>query len=169
MAAPAPRSTADLCDEFGDRLESCSLPLRQYGGERAFGGPIVTFRSPEDNLILKQIITEPGEGRVIVVDVHGSTRVAMIGDSMAETAAANGWSGFVINGAVRDVGRLAELPIGVKALGSNPRRSVKSGNGERDVTVSFGGAVFRPGAVLASDDDGIVVLPAADVSAIPNS
>lgn len=154
-----PLSTADLCDEFGDRLESCSVQFAQYGGVRAFSGPIVTWRSPEDNLVLKQIITEPGEGRVIVIDVHGSTRVAMIGDSMAETAAANGWSGFVINGAVRDVSRLAELPIGIRALGSNPRRSVKAGSGERDVTVSFGGAVFRPGSVLVSDDDGIVVLP----------
>jgi regulator of ribonuclease activity A len=150
--------TADLCDLHGDRLQSCTLQLRQYGGKRSFSGRVVTFRSDEDNLLLKDIIQEPGDGRVLVVDTAGSVRVAMIGDSMAETAARNGWAGFVINGAVRDVCALAELPIGIKAMGSNPQRSRKTGSGERDVPVGFGGVVFRPGSYLVSDDDGIVLL-----------
>lgn len=153
--------TADLVDEYGDDLQSCELQLRQFGGARTFRGEIVTMRSHEDNMLLKQIISEPGEGRVIVVDTGGSLRVAMIGDNMAATAAANGWAGFVINGSVRDSVALADIPIGVKAVGTNPRRSDKDGTGERDVPVSFGGITFHPGAVLVSDDDGIVVLPPA--------
>jgi hypothetical protein len=54
---------------------------------------------------------------------------------------------------------LANLPIGVKALGSNLRKSAKSGAGERHVVVEFGGAVFRPGEIVFADDDGVVVLP----------
>jgi regulator of ribonuclease activity A len=64
----------------------------------------------------------------------------------------------VINGAVRDVAALRELPIGIKALGSNPRKSGKTGAGERDVVVEFGGCRFTPGAEVISDDDGVVVL-----------
>src|SRR3954471_19728523 len=153
-------ATSDLYDEHGEALESCDLRLQQFGGVRVFSGAIVTFRSHEENQGLKDLVAEPGGGRVIVVATGGSTRVAMLGDNMAGKAAANGWAGFVVNGAVRDVAALAELPIGVKALGSNPRRSRKDGSGSRDVTVAFGGAVFTPGCVLVSDDDGVVGLPA---------
>ncbi|GFG51929.1 S-adenosylmethionine--2-demethylmenaquinone methyltransferase [Mycolicibacterium agri] len=127
---------------------------------REFAGEIVTFRSREDNRILKDIIAEPGEGRVIVVDTEGVTRCAMLGDDMALKAYRNGWAGVVINGAVRDVDALSSIPIGINALGSNPRRSRKEATGERGVLVSFGGALFTPGAILVSDSDGIVIGPA---------
>jgi regulator of ribonuclease activity A len=152
-------STSDLYDEHGEQLQSCDLPFRNYGAVTKFSGAIVTFRSREDNLILKGIIAEPGEGRVIVVDTEGVTRCAMLGDNMALKAHENGWAGLIINGAVRDVEALSHIPIGIKALGSNPRRSYKVGAGERNTTLTFGGAMFTPGALLVSDTDGIVVAP----------
>jgi regulator of ribonuclease activity A len=96
---------------------------------------------------------------VLVVDGGGSLHTALMGDLIAGTAARNGWAGVVINGAVRDVAALRTLPIGIKALGTNPRKSAKTGAGERDVPVSFGDCVFAPGAEVHSDDDGVVVLP----------
>ncbi|MER7499393.1 ribonuclease E activity regulator RraA [Nonomuraea pusilla] len=149
--------TADLYDEHGDELDSCDLQFRQYGGRRAFGGPVVTVRCHEDNALLKWVLSEPGEGRVLVVDGGGSVHAALMGDVIAGIAAGNGWSGVVINGAVRDVAALRDLDLGVKALGSNPRKSGKLGTGERDVPVTFGGVTFHPGARLWSDDDGILV------------
>ena len=111
-------------------------------------------------MLLKQRVSEPGLGRVLVVDGGGSLRVALLGDMVAGLAAANGWAGLVINGCVRDVAVLRHLPIGIKALASNPRPSGKAGAGEIDVPVEIGGITIRPGAQLASDDDGIVVLDA---------
>ncbi|WP_214411338.1 ribonuclease E activity regulator RraA [Sphaerisporangium fuscum] len=150
-------ATADLYDERGDELDSCDLQLRQYGGRRAFHGVIATVRCHQDNALLKGYLSEPGEGRVLVVDGGGSLHTALMGDVIAGMAVASGWSGVVINGAVRDVAALAALDLGVKALGSNPRKSTKNGTGERDVPVSFGGVTFLPGAELFSDDDGILV------------
>ncbi|MGP4104768.1 ribonuclease E activity regulator RraA [Nonomuraea sp. KM90] len=149
--------TADLYDERGDQLDSCDLQLRQYGGRHAFAGPIVTVRCHEDNALLKSVLSEPGRGRVLVVDGGGSLHTALMGDVIAGMAVANGWAGVVINGAVRDVAALRELDLGIKALGSNPRKSGKQGTGERDVPVTFGNVVFHPGAELFSDDDGILV------------
>lgn len=149
--------TTDLADQLGDAVRSCDLQMRDFGGRTRFSGTIVTFASPEDNLVLKTIVAEPGEGRVIVVDAGGSLHGAMIGDNMAARAASNGWAGIVINGVVRDSLALATLPIGVKALGTNPRRSKKNGAGQRDVDVQFGGILFRPGDLLTADEDGIVV------------
>ncbi|MBB6550557.1 ribonuclease E activity regulator RraA [Nonomuraea rubra] len=149
--------TADLYDERGDQLDSCDLQLRQYGGRHAFAGPVVTVLCHEDNALLKSILAEPGEGRVLVVDGGGSLHTALMGDVIAGLAVSNGWAGVVINGAVRDVAALRELDLGIKALGSNPRKSGKQGTGERDVPVTFGGVTFHPGAELFSDDDGILV------------
>ena len=70
------------------------------------------------------------------------------------------WAGLIVLGAVRDAATLRTLAIGIKALGTNPRKSSKTGAGERDVPVSFGGVSFAPGDVAYSDDDGIVVTSA---------
>ncbi|WP_448624345.1 ribonuclease E activity regulator RraA [Geodermatophilus sp. URMC 64] len=152
-------TTADLYDEHGDELGSCDLQFRQFGGHRSFTGPVTTVRCFEDNALLKSTVEQPGEGRVLVVDGGGSVHRALMGDSIATIAADNGWAGVVINGVVRDSAVLPSIAVGIKALGSNPRRSTKNGTGERDVPVSFGGVTFNPGDQVWSDDDGVVVLP----------
>ena len=154
-------ATADLYDEHGEALQSCDLQFRQFGGRSRFSGRIATVSCHQDNALLKSVLAEPGEGRVLVVDGGGSLHTALMGDLIAGLAVASGWSGAISNGAVRDVATLRTLDLGVKALGSNPRKSTKTGTGERDVPVSFGGVTFAPGAAVFSDDDGIVVLAAA--------
>ena len=52
------------------------------------------------------------------------------------------------------------MHLGVKALGTHPRKSGKIGAGDRDVDVTFGGRTFRPGDLLWSDNDGVVTLAA---------
>ena len=150
-------ATADLIDDHGDTLRSCTTQFWQYGGRSVFCGPVRTVKCHEDNGLVKQVLNTPGEGAVLVVDGGGSLRSALMGDMIAEAAVANGWSGVVIHGAVRDTVALGELELGVKALGSNPRKSVKDAAGRLDVPVSFGDVTFVPGEWLYSDEDGIVV------------
>ena len=152
-----PRPTADLVDDIGPDVRSCDLQLRQFGGRRAFAGRISTVRCFQDNALLKSVLSEPGDGGVLVIDGAGSVHAALVGDVIAELGRSNGWSGLIINGAVRDASTLATLDIGIKAVGTNPRKSTKSGGGERDVPVTFGGVTFVPGEIAHSDDDGIVV------------
>ena len=152
-------ATADLVDEYGERLESCDTQLRSFGGRRAFAGRVVTVRCHQDNALLKAVLGELGAGQVLVVDGGGSLHTALVGDLIAALAVENGWEGLVLHGAVRDSDALAGLDLGIKALGTNPRKSAKTGAGERDVEVAFGSARFTPGARLVSDADGVVVLP----------
>jgi regulator of ribonuclease activity A len=154
-------STADLLDLHGDAAAVCELELLRFGGRAAFEGPVSTVRCFEDNVVLKRRVSEPGEGRVLVVDGGGSRRVALMGDMVAGLAAQNGWAGLVIHGCVRDSAALADLELGIAALGTNPRPSGKAGGGEVDVPVTFGGVTFRPGDHLASDADGVVVIAPA--------
>jgi regulator of ribonuclease activity A len=157
MLARVP-STADLLDQHGDGAGVCESALRQFGGVHAFSGEIATVRCYEDNVLVRQRVGEPGKARVLVVDGGGSLGCALVGDNIAGLALANGWTGLVINGCVRDASALGELALGVSALGTHPRASGKAGAGELDVPVSFGGVTFRPGALVASDGDGVVVI-----------
>lgn len=150
-------STADLFDQYEARVTSCDTQFRQYGGVSAFSGELATVRCFQDNVLLKQVLSHPGDGRVLVVDGGGSLATALVGDVIAGLAYGNGWSGLVIHGAVRDTLALGVLAIGVKALGSNPRRSQKAGTGEVGVPLSFGGVTFVPGHWLCSDEDGILL------------
>lgn len=152
------RPTADLVDDIGEQVRSCDLQFRQFGGRAQFAGPISTVRCFEDNALLKSVLSEPGDGRVLVVDGGGSLHSALVGDVIAELARTTGWSGLIICGAVRDAATLCTLDIGIKALGTNPRKSAKTGAGERDGVVGFGGVDFAPGELVFSDDDGIVVV-----------
>lgn len=150
-------STAYLYDDLGERAQSCSAQFRSFGGRGHFEGTIRTVRCHEDNVLLKAAVGEPGAGQVLVVDGGGSLEAALMGDVIAAIAVESGWEGVVINGAVRDTQALAGLDLGVKALGSNPRKSRKEGVGEVDVEVGFGGVTFTPGLRLVSDADGILV------------
>lgn len=136
---------------------SCDLQLRSFGGRTAFEGPVRTVRCHEDNQLVKNVVGTAGDGAVLVIDGGGSLHTALVGDQVAALAASNGWAGLIINGAVRDSDALSGIDIGLKALGTNPRRSSKTGVGSVDVAVTFGGAVFAPGARLWADLDGIVV------------
>lgn len=155
-----PRPTADLVDEIGPDARSCDLQLRQFGGRTLFAGPIQTVRCFQDNALLKSVLSEPGDGSVLVIDGNASVHTALVGDVIAELGRANGWAGLIINGAVRDAATLRTLDIGIKALGTNPRKSTKTGAGQRGVPVTFGGVTFAPGEYAYCDDDGIVVVSA---------
>lgn len=150
-------ATADLYDQHGDALQSLPLQLRSFGAHAEFAGPIRTIRCHEDNALIKQLLATPGDDAVLVVDGGGSLQTALMGDLIAQSAVDHGWSGVIVNGVLRDSVAIAALPLGVKALGTNPRKSAKEGTGDLDVEVSFGGVTFRPGARLWADHDGVLV------------
>ncbi|SPM33895.1 Regulator of RNase E activity RraA [Mycobacterium rhizamassiliense] len=152
--------TADLVDSIGPHVRSCDVQFRQFGARTQFAGPITTVRCFQDNALLKSILSQPNAGGVLVIDGGGSLHSALVGDLIAELGRSNGWAGLIINGVVRDAAVLRGIEIGIKALGTNPRKSSKTGDGERDVEVSLGGVSFVPGDIAYSDDDGIVIVAA---------
>ena len=150
--------TSDLCDACDEAL-ACALPFRGWGQRHAFAGNIRTIRCHEDIALMRELVCAPGHGNVLVIDGGGSIARAVFGDLMAANASRNGWAGLVINGAIRDGAEIDAMDIGVKALATVPKRGGRSGAGEVDVPVSFGGITFTPGLRLVADDDGVIVLP----------
>jgi len=150
-------STPDLCDAHPDLVRVVAPMFNNYGGRKAFGGPIVTVKCFEDNSVVKQQVAEPGDGRVMVVDGGGSLRCALLGDLLAAKAMQNNWAGLIIYGCIRDVDEIANMDIGVQALNTIPIKSVRKGVGELNEQVSFGGVTFNPGEYLYADNNGVIV------------
>jgi len=150
-------ATADLYDEHGDDLQVVHPIFKHYGAVRKFHGQVVTLKVHEDNTLVRTALEEPGEGRVLVIDGGGSLRCALVGDMLAKLGIKNGWAGMIVYGCIRDSAVIGQLQIGIKALNTNPKKSVKKGVGDRDVLVRFGDASFEPGDYVYADEDGMVV------------
>lgn len=156
-----PFKTCDLADAHPDDVLAALPIFRDFGGQKAFSGPMSTVRVHDDNVLVRKALEEPGQGRVLVVDGGASLKSALLGDVLGALAVTNGWSGVVVNGCIRDSAELAGLALGVKALGTYPLKSAKRGIGDRDVVVTFAGSTFRPGEWLYADGDGILLAKAA--------
>lgn len=154
-------ATTDLCDRHPE-AQVCDPVFQAFGGRAAFSGPVTTVKVFEDNALIKQAVEGPGNGRVLVVDGGGSRRCGLVGGNLGLSAAANGWAGIVVYGFIRDADELAGQPVGIRALGTYPRKSERGlHSGQVGRTVVFAGVTFREGEWLCADRDGIVVLPEA--------
>lgn len=150
-------ATADLCDEHIDKLQVAEPLFSDYGAVNTFEGEIHTLKVFEDNTLVRAALETDGTGKVLVVDGGGSLRCALVGDNLAAMAIKNGWRGIVVYGCIRDAKPIGEMGVGVKALNTNPTKSIKRNEGQENIPVSFAGVDFKPGQYLYADGDGIVV------------
>mgnify|MGYP000924384810 FL=1 len=151
-------STADLYDANEGKVH-VALPLFQsYGLKKKFFGQIYTVKCFEDNTPVGDVLrNENGKGKVLVIDGGGSLRCALVGDLIATAAIKNEWEGIIVFGCIRDSVAINEMPIGIKALNTNPTRSVKKYPGLRNQVVNFANVFFHPEQFVYSDEDGLLV------------
>jgi regulator of ribonuclease activity A len=152
-------TTASLCDTHSedDNFQIAESLLKSYGGRSNFCGQITTIKAFEDNVLIRTVLEEKVENRVLVVDGGGSHRCALVGEDLARLAIANGWQGIVIHGCIRDSESIKLLPIGICALHTHPLKSHKKDPGDRELLVTFAGVNFKQNHFLYADDDGIIV------------
>ena len=153
--------TADLCDTHGANVRVVQPMFRSLGGKQACPGAIATLKVFEDTSRVRSTLETPGNDRVLVVDGGGSTRCALVGDQLGVLAVDNGWAGIIVYGCIRDSRVIGTMDLGVFALGTHPRKSVKKNVGDSDVPVTFGGVTFTPGEHVYADEDGVIVSTAA--------
>ena len=150
-------TTPDLCDAYPDLVQAVEPMFANFGAKATFAGEIVTVKCFEDNSKVKQLVATDGTNKVMVVDAGGSLRRACLGDMLGELAAKNAWQGIIIYGCVRDVDILAEIDLGVMAIGTHPIKTDKRDIGDVNVPVTFGGVTFVPGHYLYADNNGVIV------------
>ncbi len=152
-------STPDLCDDNPNSISVLEPIFASYGGRDSFCGEIVTIKCFEDNSLVKDNASKPGGGKVLVIDGGGSLRRALLGDLVATNASDNKWEGIIIYGCVRDVEVLADIDIGIQAIGSIPLKTEKRGIGDLNIPLKFGGVSIIPGEYIYADTNGVIVSP----------
>ena len=149
-------TTPDLSDKY-PHVDFLNLQFTNFGKKGFFSGKIETVICPDDNSKVKQVLGEEGDGKILIVDGQGSTRVALMGDMIAESAEKNNWQAVIINGCVRDVEALSKFNLGIFALGSVPKKSEKRDRGEIGINISFGGLLIESGSWAYADESGILI------------
>ena len=154
-------ATTDLCDAHEPKLADGTLRVLaanffRYGKHTTFSGPVKTLKVFEDNSLVRAALESVGLGQVLVVDGGASLRCALLGGNLGKLAEQNGWTGVVLNAPIRDADEIDACAIGVRALGSCPVKSRKTGAGAFDVPLAFGGVVIKPGNWCYADRDGVL-------------
>ncbi len=149
-------NTADICDENPD-VQIAEPIFKSFGERVLFYGKIRTVLVLDDNSFVKKLVNEKVNGDVMVVDGKASLKCALLGDNLARIACDNGWSGFIINGCIRDSDIINKIDIGIKALNTMPIKSKKKDIGDYAKDLNFAGVVFKEGEHVYSDGDGIVI------------
>lgn len=165
---PAPaQPAADLIDAFrrvvtphiSDNLERLNgiTGLRRFHCARKLVGTAYTVKvRPGDNLLIYKALMEMQPGHVLVVDGGGDTTNALVGELILLYAQQRGCAGFVIDGAIRDVGAFEAADFPCYARAASHRGPYKNGPGQLNVPVTIGGQVVQPGDFVVGDEDGVV-------------
>lgn len=117
-----------------------------------------------DNKVLHQALEHIHPGDFLVVNGQGYTDRALMGELMAEKAKARGAVGIIADGALRDIQDLEEMGFSAWARAANPSGPYKNGPGAFNVPVAVGRVVVNPGDLIVADQDGVIVVPAAEVA-----
>jgi RraA family protein len=147
--------TAVISDNL-DRLPG-AIGLRPFHRGGVMAGPAFTVRTcVGDNLFIHKALDLIRPGDVLVVDGGGDESRALVGEIMVSIAKSRGVAGFVIDGAIRDSGAVAQGDFPCFARAAIHRGPYKNGPGEIGVPVTVGGMIVSPGDIVVGDDDGVV-------------
>lgn len=125
-------------------------------------GTAFTVRTrPGDNLAIHEALEHVRPGDVLVVDGGADLSRALVGEIIVHIAMWKRLAGLVIDGAIRDVAGVAQLPMPCYARGVTHKGPYKDGPGEINAPVTIGGMVIMPGDIVFGDEDGVVAFPQA--------
>lgn len=157
-------ATAHEAMERRGALDSSIKPLRR--GMKVLGPAFTCVCPPGDNLTLHAALKMAKAGDVIVCASAGFTEQGLFGDVMASCAMGKGIAGLVVDGGVRDGATIAEIGFPVFARALSIKGSVKETLGALNKPIVAGGMLVEPGDLVIGDDDGVCIVPKAEIAAI---
>ncbi len=137
-----------------------------YRGAKAAGTAFPVLAHPGDNLMLHVAAALCRPGDVIVVALSSPNTDGMLGELLATSYRARGAVGVVVDAGCRDVSELSRMQFPVWSRTISARGTVKATPGAYGIPVICGGQVVNPGDAVLADDDGVVIVPAADLPAV---
>lgn len=143
-----------------------STRMRRITRGSAVGSAITALCRSGDNLMMHRALSLAQPGDVLVVVSQGEGSAAQWGDIATRFAMKRGLAGVIVQGSVRDVDAVAELGFPVWATEVSPAHADKGKLGGVNIPVVCGGALVRPGDLIAADGDGVLVVPRKQAEAV---
>ncbi len=141
--------------------------MRPWSANARMAGPAFTVQvHTADILMVSKALSECPAGHVLVIDGHGERNTALWGGLTTLSAYRKGLAGVVVDGAIRDLIDIRRSKLPVFARSVVPNAGGAEYAGKLQVPVSCAGMVVHPGDWLAGDDDGVVVIPEAELAAV---
>jgi 4-hydroxy-4-methyl-2-oxoglutarate aldolase len=162
-----PASVAVDVFEGSTLIDPAVRPLRAFvSGRRLVGSAVTALCTGTDYGAVHHAIAVANAGDVLVIEAGGRDNPAVIGELLSGAARLKGVAGVIVNGAVRDSGRLRQwedFPVFARHI--NPRGPSSMDRGVVNEIISFAGARVAPGDIILGDDDGLVVIPRDEAEA----
>jgi 4-hydroxy-4-methyl-2-oxoglutarate aldolase len=136
-----------------------------WPGTRAGGTAVTVVCWPGDNLMIHAAVEQCASGDLLVVTTTSPSADGAFGELLATSLASRGVRGLVTTGGVRDIAALRQLAFPVWSAAVSAQGTVKATAGAVNVPVSIGGQIVHPGDAVLGDDDGVAVVPRAEVAA----
>ncbi len=134
-----------------------------WSGARIGGTAVTALCWPGDNLMIHVAVEQCRPGDVLVVATNSPSTDGLFGELFATALAHRGVRGVVLGCGVRDVAELREMGFPAWSAAVSAQGSVKATAGAVNVPIVLGGQTIHPGDVVLGDDDGVMVVPRADV------
>jgi len=141
--------------------------IRALFPDRRVAGTAVTVRAPGmDGAMVHYAVGQARPGDFLVIDRCGDEAIAAMGGAVAYAARAAGVAGIIVDGLVTDLGELRRYGVPVWSRGTSAVTVKTLGlGGEFCVPVTCGGVAVSPGDAILADENGILVMPSADIRA----
>ena len=136
-----------------------------WPGARLVGPAFTVQAAGGDNLALHLAVLQAAPGDVLVVDA-GNAPHGHWGEILTVAAQQRGIAGLLIDGGVRDRNEMRELGFPVFSRNNAIRGTRKDFPGVFGRAVHIGGRPIHPGDLIVGDVDGVVAIPADDISRV---